>query len=75
MVTIQLDDTTAKALEIQAQNAGLSLVDFLKTLASETMPRPRGDWDAIEREIVALSSDGPTLPADFSRADIYNDHD
>jgi len=29
----------------------------------------------FERELLALTSDGPTLPPDFSRDDIYSDHD
>lgn len=29
----------------------------------------------FDRQLDELCSDGPTLPADFSRADIYADHD
>jgi predicted DNA-binding antitoxin AbrB/MazE fold protein len=31
--------------------------------------------EEFERQLSELSSNGPTLPADFSRADIYADHD
>lgn len=75
MVTIQLDDTTAQALERQAQNAGMTLVEFLRSLVPPSPPRLRTNWDQIESEITALSTPGPTLPDDFSRADIYRDHD
>jgi hypothetical protein len=33
---------------------------------------PRSDFDAERDELLF---DGPSLPADFSRADIYADHD
>ena len=37
---------------------------------------PRMSPEEFERELAELiSSDGPPLPADFSRADIYADHD
>lgn len=75
MVTIQIDDATAEALERQAKIAGMSVVEFLRHLIPDPSPAPRADWEQIELEIMALSSHGPSLPDDFSRADIYNDHD
>jgi hypothetical protein len=75
MVTIQIDDHTAQALERQARSAGLSIADFLRSLVPESAPRPRLNWDQIEREINDLSTSGPSLPDGFSRADIYHDHD
>lgn len=71
MVTIQIDDHTAQALERQAQNAGMSLADFLRSLVLESTSPPRPTWDQIEGEMNALSTPGPTLSDSFSRADIY----
>lgn len=31
--------------------------------------------EEFDRQLAELGADGPTLPADFSRADIYADHD
>ncbi len=31
--------------------------------------------EEFRRRLAELSTDGPSLPADFSRADIYADHD
>ena len=31
--------------------------------------------EEFDRQLAELSADGPTLPADFSRADIYLDRD
>jgi hypothetical protein len=73
MVSIQIDEQTAQALEMQAQKAGVSLTDYLRSLVSPAKKVP--DWDEIAPEIDALSFDGPTLPPDFSRADMYDDHD
>jgi hypothetical protein len=72
MVTIQVSDETARALTRQAAAAGLSLEDYLRTLAQAPGAAAGDDFDA-ELDKVALP--GPTLPADFSRADIYGEHD
>ena len=68
MVTIQLDDNTAKALERQAQDAGMSLVEYLRSLAGATLPHGRPNWDDIEKEISALSTSGPSLPENPPRS-------
>ena len=70
MATIQVDENTAKALERQAQKAGMSVSEYVQTLVPNGEPPNRPAWDEIERQIIALSTDGPSLPADFSRADI-----
>lgn len=75
MVTIQLDDHTAEALERQAQSVGMNLVQYLQSLVPMTTPPARVSWEEIERQISAISTAGPALPDDFSRADIYQDHD
>jgi hypothetical protein len=74
MTQIHVDDKTAKHLARAAELAGLTLEDYLKILVQgETPMASEQKWDAIEQEILALSSEG-TLPSDFSRADIYLDH-
>lgn len=75
MVSIRVDEHTAKALEAAAAGAGVSLAEYLRTLiATSSMPDAPVPWDALEREFDELSVDG-SLPDDFSRADIYADHD
>ncbi len=74
MVSIQIDEQTAKALEIAANAAGVSIGEFLKLMVPPTKQRQDTPWDSLEREFTALSVDG-TLPTTFSRADIYTDHD
>jgi hypothetical protein len=74
MVTIQVDEQTAKALEAAAAGAGLSLPEYIKTLVPSSGDSSSNSWEAIEREITDLSVDG-SLPASFSRAELYSDHD
>jgi hypothetical protein len=76
MTTIHVDDQVAHQLEVQARKAGMSVSEYLRTL----VPAPpasasRPSWDEIEREIDSLSAPEATLPPDFSRVDIYSDHD
>jgi hypothetical protein len=75
MVTIQIDDQTAEGLERHARSAGLSVADYLRTLVPAPNRNSRPSWDELEQQFLALSAAGGTLPADFSRADIYGDHD
>lgn len=75
MTTIHLDDQIASELQAQAQKAGVSVPDYLRSLLPVATSTMRPDWEELERDIEALSSLGPSLPADFSRADIYDDHD
>jgi hypothetical protein len=76
MVSIQLQDSVAAALSDQAHKQGLSLEAFLAQIASKSdQPKLPIDFDEWERELDELSFDAPPLPADFSRADIYLDHD
>lgn len=75
MVTIQIDEKTAIALERQARSAGVSVADYVRALVPAQEAGDRPSWDEIEQELFALSTPDATLPADFSRADIYGDHD
>lgn len=75
MVTIQIDEQTAEGLERQARAAGLSMAEYLRTLVPQPANGARPSWDEIENQFLALSTPASSLPADFSRADIYSDHD
>jgi hypothetical protein len=74
MISIQVDEHTAEMIEQQARAKGLSVADFLRSLVPLPSSTVRPNWDDIEGQIMALSTAGPVLPADFSRADIYRDH-
>ena len=75
MVSIQVDEQTAKALHAAADVAGVSLADFIRSLVvARPTAAPQMPWEMLEREIIELSVDG-SLPNDFSRADMYTDHD
>lgn len=76
MVNIQLQDSVAAALSARANEKGLSLEAFLTLIAAKSeQPKQPINFDDWERELDELSFDAPPLPADFSRADIYLDHD
>ncbi len=75
MITIQLDDDTVAALRIQAARGGYQLEEYLRLLAGKRLPAEAAEWAELEHELDALSGCNPGLPADFSRADIYADHD
>jgi hypothetical protein len=76
MVNIQLQGSVASALAAQANHAGLSLEAYLAQIAGKNAgAQPPAQFDGWERELDELSIDAPPLPADFSRADIYLDHD
>jgi hypothetical protein len=49
------------------------LVRILATHGSAA--RPNASAVDFDQELDSLLFDGPTLPADFSRADFYRDHD
>lgn len=74
MVNIQIDDQTAKTLEAGAASAGVSVSEYVKLIAEASKTPPTAPWEEIEKELAELSVDG-YLPDDFSRADIYLDHD
>jgi hypothetical protein len=74
MVTIQIDEQTADGLAKQAQGMGLSVADYLRTLVPANGSTQLESWEDLERELLELSTAGPSLPDDFSRADIYNEN-
>jgi hypothetical protein len=87
--TITLEDPAARALAAlgeQAAARNLPLDRYLQSLADNSerilgpMRRSPHDLSAAEFEqwlldLPAGMPDVPPLPDDFSRADIYNDHD
>ena len=77
MVIIQLPESVFAALEAQARQRGISLSEYLSRIAqrSESMDAPRLSDEEFERQLDDLLLDVPPLPGDFSRADIYLDHD
>ena len=73
MTSIQVDDDAAEVLNEMATVHHMTLAEFLRSLAARGVASgPAADF---EKELEPLLFDGPTLPADFSRADIYRDHD
>lgn len=75
MVSIQLDDKTARTIEAAAIVAGVSISDFVSSLiSSKTSTSSKEPWEAIEKQFVDLSVDANSTGA-FPRSDIYSDHD
>jgi len=76
MSTIELDDQTAKEIRDAAQVLGVSVAEFVRMRVLGKSYVENGiqadDFD-FESELKGLLTSGPTLPADFSRADIYTD--
>lgn len=77
MPNIQIDHQTEMALQTLATAAGLNIEQYLAILASQARKKePRTLSEAeFDAELNALTHHGPSLPPDFSRADIYADHD
>lgn len=74
MASIQVDDKTAKELQSLADSCGKSVQEYLAALVGSGEATKLSDAE-FESELTALTHHGPSLPADFSRADIYADHD
>jgi hypothetical protein len=71
MIAIQVPEETAKALAIQAEAAGLSLEGYLGLVAGIVPGVESKSDQEFDAELDQIAQPGPTLPADFSRADIY----
>jgi hypothetical protein len=73
MAMISIDERTRDALASQAACLGISLEDYLRKLASPE--RPDLSVAELDSLLDELAIESPPLPPDFSRADIYLDHD
>lgn len=79
MASLPVDDQTAEMVLARASAEGISVDALLQRLLA---PKPgaiseadRLTFEEFRALAEELSTDGPSLPADFSRADIYIDHD
>ena len=77
MPQILVDDKTLSGLEAAAKASGLTVERYLEDLVKQdgNGNLPAFSVADFERELDELACDGPTLPHDFSRADIYGEHD
>jgi hypothetical protein len=60
---------------MQAQLMGLSIGDYLKLFIPPNTAISPVPPEESERLLDELLFSGPSLPPDFSRADIYDSHD
>lgn len=72
MVSIELDQQTAEQLSEQAAARGMTVSEYLRSLmpASPNGGEQRLSLEALVSLLADHAFDGPTLRADFSRADI-----
>ncbi len=77
MATVELDPQTAEQLNALAAASGMTTEAYLKLLlpASANGARSKLSLAEVETLLSENAFDGPTLPVDFSRADIYDGHD
>jgi hypothetical protein len=75
VANLSIDDATAQLLQARAAAQGLTVDQYVRTLVEPGRTAPRLSLDEFDAALQELCFDGPTLPADFSRSDIYSDHD
>ena len=77
MPLIEVDMETAQRLTAQAAALGVSAGEYLRAIVPAVVTNGNTDVsiDDLDAELDRLTLKLPTLPADFSRADIYDDHD
>lgn len=76
MTSIQVDEDTAKVLIETAMAQHMTVPEFLRSVAARGIAtEPEALAADFDDELESLLFDGPTLPAAFSRADLYRDHD
>ena len=76
MVSLRIDEQTAKQLQTLAAERGMTIERFLQTLTGQCRDTQKGmSTEEVESELRPLLFKGPSLPSDFSREDIYVDHD
>jgi hypothetical protein len=77
MATLSLDEHTVDELQAHAAASGMTVDAYVKVLlrGAAAASVPKLSWNEVESLLDQHAFDGPTLPPDFSRADIYNEHD
>jgi hypothetical protein len=77
MATLELDQRTVELLNALAAANGMTPEAYLKLLlpASANGASARLSLEELDSLLRQHAFDGPSLPADFSRADIYHEHD
>jgi len=77
MTSVMLDEHTVDELQAQAAASGMTVDAYIMLLLTggAAIAAPRLSWNEVESLLDQHAFDGPTLPPDFSRADIYNEHD
>jgi hypothetical protein len=73
--TIEIDRETAELLRAEAQARGISLDAYLRTFTSRQDDRRLLDFDQWLDELAETPPADTSLAADFSRKNIYADHD
>lgn len=78
MKRIELDDRIAEGLLALAASRQMSVSECLQAIITHETESLRSSRppqaDEVEAELEALLFDGPSLPKDFSREDVYADH-
>jgi hypothetical protein len=77
MATVGLDEQTPQELQSLAAACGLTPAELLKRLfpVATAETETRLTWEQVEAIVIELAFDSPSLPADFTRADIEDEHD
>lgn len=73
---IEVDGETAQTLVAHAAACGLSPAEYLRSILPTVAPSEGAiiGGAELDNELESLVLALPTLPDDFSRADIYEDH-
>jgi hypothetical protein len=72
---ILVDEKTLSGLEAVAKARGLTVGGYLQSLVEKEGNGPVFSVADFERELDELAIESPVLQRDFSRADIYAEHD
>ena len=75
MAAININDSTARQLQELAAALGMSVDEYVHSLVPQTDEASSISIEEFESQLLELSFGGPSLPDDFSRADIYFDRD
>ena len=71
MATINVNETTARQLQELAASQGMSIDEYVQSLVPKANQGAAISCDEFEAQVETLSFHGPSLPVDFSRADIF----